>query len=160
MAAGAALGRGFPLVYTAMFLRTLKRKCEAKAMHYREAYDLRVIRRARTLREFDNVVTAPLHGFRDTDDYWTRASAKPLLRSVRVPTLLLNARNDPFLPEAALPSQDEVADCVVREFPAEGGHVGFVSSGVPGDFGWFTQRIIDFVSKPGAEDRAPVATLR
>ncbi len=67
------------------------------------------MRRARTLREFDNVVTAPLHGFRDTDDYWTRASSKPLLGQIAVPTLILNARDDPFLPEEALPGADEVS---------------------------------------------------
>ena len=57
------------------------------------------MRSARTLRDFDDVVTAPMHGFRDVDDYWTRASAKPHLGAIRVPTLLLNARDDPFLPE-------------------------------------------------------------
>ena len=147
MVAGDTLGRGFARVYSAAFLRTLKRKSEEKAMQHGDAYDLLALRRARSLRAFDNVVTAPLHGFRDTDDYWTRASAKPLLRSIMVPTLLLNAHNDPFLPGAALPAGDEVSDSVECDFPLEGGHVGFVTGRFPGNFEWFTQRIIGFVSR-------------
>ena len=99
------------------------------------------------MREFDNVVTAPLHGFRDTDDYWTRASAKPLLRSIAIPTLLMNARNDPFLPGEALPGLHEVSRFVECEFPEEGGHVGFVSGAFPGSFRWFSDRIIAFAEE-------------
>ena len=76
MAAGEALGRGFGLVYTRHFLSTLKRISLAKLERHPGLYDAGAVRAARTLREFDNLVTAPLHGFRDTDDYWTRASAK------------------------------------------------------------------------------------
>ena len=147
MVAGEALGRGFARIYSAMFLRTLKKKTEEKALRYTDALDLAAMRRARSLRAFDNVVTAPLHGFRDTDDYWTRASARPLLRSIAVPTLLMNARNDPFLPEAALPGEHEVSGSVECEFPRQGGHVGFVAGAFPGSFEWFTQRIIRFVSR-------------
>ena len=78
MAAGDALGRGFARVYAWHFLHTLKRGAFEKLQRYPGLFDAEAVRRARTLRDFDNVVTAPLHGFRDTDDYWTRASAKPL----------------------------------------------------------------------------------
>ena len=105
------------------------------------------MRAARTLREFDDAVTAPLHGFRDTDDYWQRSSAKPWLPYVRVPTLLLNARNDPFLPHEALPGAGEVADCIEREFPEGGGHVGFIDGTFPGNFHWFGKRIMSFVRR-------------
>jgi len=71
MAAGDALGRGFNLVYTRAFLSTMKKKGEEKIERFPGLFDGKAMRRARTLREFDNVVTAPLHGFRDTDDYWT-----------------------------------------------------------------------------------------
>jgi uncharacterized protein len=144
MAAGEALGRGFNLVYTRAFLSTLKRKSLAKLEHYPDLYDAMRVRAARTLRAFDNVVTAPLHGFRDTDDYWTRASSKPWLRSIGVPTLLVNARNDPFLPEHALPSANEVSRAVTLNFPREGGHAGFVSGPFPGQLGWLPRRIIEF----------------
>ncbi len=121
MAAGEALGRGFALMY-----------------------DERSVRKAATLRDFDNVVTAPVHGFRDTDDYWTRASAKPLLAGVRVALLVVNARDDPFLPESALPTEREVSATVKLEFPARGGHVGFVSGPFPGNVDWLPRRIFHF----------------
>ena len=144
MAAGDALGRGFNLVYTRAFLSTLKRKSLAKLAGYPDLYDAAAVRTARTLRAFDDVVTAPLHGFRDTDDYWTRASSKPWLSRIEVPTLIVNARNDPFLPERALPSQSEVSAQVTLELPREGGHVGFVGGRFPGNLDWLPQRIIGF----------------
>ena len=101
-------------------------------------------RASRTLRDFDNVVTAPLHGFRDTDDYWTRASSKPWLAAIRVPTLIVNARDDPFLPDAALPTDDEVSPAVTLEFTQRGGHVGFVFGPFPGNIDWLPRRILHF----------------
>ncbi|HEY6240741.1 MAG TPA: alpha/beta fold hydrolase [Burkholderiales bacterium] len=144
MAAGDALGRGFNLVYTHAFLATLKAKGEGKLESFPGLFDGKAMRRARTLRDFDNVVTAPLHGFRDTDEYWTRASAKPVLGRIAVPTLLLNARNDPFMPEVALPGRDEVSSVVRVEFPDQGGHAAFVSAPFPGNLDWMPQRVTAF----------------
>jgi uncharacterized protein len=157
MMTGDALGSGFNLVYTRMFLGTLKRMSERKLERFPGLFDADTMRRARTLREFDNVVTAPLHGFRDTNDYWTRASAKPVLVRIGVPTLLLNARNDPFLPAAALPRADEVSAQVRREFPEEGGHAAFVSGPFPGNLGWLPRRLLGFFSEycPAAGWNAP-----
>jgi predicted alpha/beta-fold hydrolase len=148
MAAGDALGRGFNLVYTRAFLATLKRKSIAKLDTHPRIYDAAVVRAARTLRDFDNVVTAPLHGFTDTDDYWTRASSKPWLARIAVRTLLVNARNDPFLPERALPGPTDVSAAVTLDFPQEGGHVGFVSGLFPGTLDWLPRRIIHFLQQP------------
>jgi predicted alpha/beta-fold hydrolase len=148
LAAGAdALERGFGRVYTRMFLRTMKRKVEEKAALHPGSFDLARLRAARTLREFDDCVTAPLHGFRDAADYYARASAKPVLRDIRVSTLVLNALNDPFLPGRHLPGPREVSPQVTLEYPAAGGHVGFVSGAFPGHYGWLPQRIIDFFSE-------------
>jgi predicted alpha/beta-fold hydrolase len=144
MAAGDALGQGFNLVYTKVFLATMQKKAEEKLLRFPGLFDARAMRRARTLRAFDDVVTAPLHGFRDTDDYWTRASSKPVLGRIRVPTLLLNARNDPFLPEAALPDPSQVSAAVRLEFPEEGGHAAFVSDPFPGDIDWMPRRVTAF----------------
>lgn len=144
MAAGDALGRGFGRVYGHHFLRSLKRNALARLERFPGLYDAAAVRDARTLRDFDNVVTAPLHGFRDTDDYWTRGSAKPHLAGIRVPTLLVNARDDPFLPAAALPTEREVSGAVKLEFPAHGGHVGFVSGPFPGHIGWLARRLLLF----------------
>jgi predicted alpha/beta-fold hydrolase len=144
MAAGDALGRGFARTYSWHFLSTLKKSALAKLERFPGLYDAGAVRRARSLRDFDNVVTAPLHGFRDTDDYWTRASAKPHLTGIRVPTLLLNARDDPFLPEAALPKPEEVSSHVTLEYPGRGGHVGFVTPPFPGHIEWLPRRLMAF----------------
>ena len=144
MAAGDALGRGFARVYSWHFLDTLKTSALEKLARFPGLFDADILRRARTLRDFDNVVTAPLHGFRDTDDYWTRASSKPYLGGIRVPTLLVNARDDPFLPEAALPTPAEVSAHVTLNFPPRGGHVGFVSPPFPGHIEWLPARLLAF----------------
>ena len=144
MASGDALGRGFNRVYTRNFLATMRRKTLAKLAHFPELCDRERMLAARTLRDFDNVVTAPLHGYRDTDDYWTRASAKPLLRDIAAPTLMINARNDPFLPATALPQLPELSAAVTGEFPAAGGHVGFVTGAFPGRLDWLPQRVLNF----------------
>ena len=146
MAAGDALGRGFNLVYTRNFLGTLKAKSIAKLARFPGLFDANAVQAASTLREFDNLVTAPLHGFRDTDDYWTRASSKPGLKNINVSTLVLNARNDPFLPEAALPGPAEVSAAVTLEQPDEGGHVGFVGGPFPGNFDWLPARVLGFLT--------------
>jgi predicted alpha/beta-fold hydrolase len=144
-AAGDALGRGFNLFYTRAFLSSMKEKSLAKLGVHPDLYDAAHVRAARTLRAFDNVVTAPLHGFVDADDYWTRSSSKPWLIRVTVPTLLVNARNDPFLPETALPTENEVSPLVTLDFPREGGHCGFVSGHFPGHLDWLPRRIIHFL---------------
>ena len=143
-AAGDALGRGFNLVYARHFLGSLKRKTAAKLVRFPGCVDGAAAARARTLREFDDAVTAPLHGFRDASDYWLRSSAKPLMSSVRVPTLVINARDDPFLPGEYLPSPREVSTQVELEFPAGGGHVGFVTGPFPGRIRWLPARVLGF----------------
>ena len=132
-AGGRALGRGFNRrVYTPMFLRTLKPKAIAKLGQYPGLFDRDRLLAARDLYEFDNVFTAPLHGFRDADDYWARGSAKPRLPRIRVPALVINARNDPFVPSASLPRAAAVGRYVTLWQPAHGGHVGFAAGPWPG----------------------------
>ena len=95
------------------------------------------------------MVTAPLHGYRDADDYWDRASAKHVLRDITVPTLILNARNDPFLPAAALPTPRDVSRSVLLEQPMSGGHVGFmIGPAFPfvGHTRWLADRLFAFFS--------------
>jgi len=132
-AGGHAIGRGFNRqVYTRMFLRTMKPKALAKWRQHPGLFDRDRLAAARTLHAFDDVFTAPLHGFRDTDDYWRRASAKPHLRRIRIPALVLNARNDPFVPAHSLPGPKEAGRCVTLWQPAHGGHVGFAQGRFPG----------------------------
>ncbi len=132
-ASGQAIGRGFNRqVYTRMFLNTMKPKAMRKLMQHPGLFDSKRLLASRDLFEFDNVFTAPLHGFKDTPDYWARASAKPLLHEVRVPALCLNARNDPFVPAHSLPTAAQVSGHVRLWQPPHGGHVGFAQGRWPG----------------------------
>jgi predicted alpha/beta-fold hydrolase len=141
---GHQLGQGFNKVYTKHFLQTLKRNAAEKLARFPGLFDGRRMRGANSLYEFDDVVTAPLHGYLGADDYWRRASAKPLLHGIRLPTLLLNAQNDPFLPAHALPRDDELSAKVRPDYPREGGHVGFVTGSLPGRLDWLPQRLLHF----------------
>ena len=147
-AGGQAIGRGFNrLVYTRMFLATMKPKALAKLAQFPGLFDRERLLAARDLYAFDDVFTAPLHGFRNTDDYWSRGSSKPHLRTIRVPTLVVNALNDPFIPASSLPGLGEVGPHVTLWQPAHGGHVGFPLGVPPGHVrgmpervgGWFSQ---------------------
>ncbi len=148
VASGEALGRGFNRVYARMFLHSLKAKSRAKLARYPDLFDRARMEAARDLHDFDDVVTGPLHGFRDADDYWTRASSKPLLTNIAVPTLILNAKNDPFLPASALPTHAEVSSAVTLEFPDQGGHVGFVHAGREGRE-WMPHHVTQFLVQHG-----------
>ncbi len=143
-AAGAALDAGFNQVYTRHFLSTLKYKAMEKIERYPGLLDAKAISTCSTLYQFDNLVTAPLHGFRNTDEYWEKSSSKPWLRHIKVPTLLINARNDPFMPASALPTQKEVSSAVTLDFSAEGGHAGFMHAPFPGKLTWLPSRMLDF----------------
>lgn len=142
-AGGHAIGRGFNrLVYTRMFLRSIKPKALAKLAQHPGLFDRDRLLAARDLYEFDNVFTAPLHGFRDTDDYWARGSAGPHLQRIRIPALVLNARNDPFLPAASLPRVDQVGPPVTLWQPRHGGHVGFASGSWPGQLSALPEQVM------------------
>lgn len=141
-----ALDRGFQKwVYTANFMRTFKQKVRAKARQHGAFVDLDAVRRARTFAAYDRVVTAPLHGFADELDYWRRASCLPYLARVRVPTLLLSALDDPFVPPAALPDPARLPANVVLEVTERGGHVGFVEGSPWRARSWAERRAVEFL---------------
>ena len=131
-ASGWAIGCGFNrLVYTRMFLSSMVPKALQKLDQHPGLFNRNALLAARDLYAFDNIVTAPLHGFKDTDDYWKRASAKPHMGQIHVPALALNASNDPFIPAWSLPTADDVSSSVTLWQPAQGGHVGFPSGAYP-----------------------------
>ncbi|MFT3859650.1 MAG: alpha/beta fold hydrolase [Aquabacterium sp.] len=142
-AAGRALGRGFNRqVYTRMFLGSMMPKALAKLQQHPGLVDEAALRAARDLYEYDNAFTAPLHGFRNTEDYWARCSSKPGLKAMReVPALVLNARNDPFIPAASLPGRGDVGPAVTLWQPHEGGHVGFPAGRFPGHVAGLPQAV-------------------
>lgn len=146
-AAARVLDFGYrKIIYTRAFLRSLRKKVLRKISNHRLEIQIPEVLACATFRAIDELYTAPFHGFASAEDYWSRSSSKPLLKRIEVPTLLLNARNDPFLPERALPLGSEVSDRVTLEYPASGGHVGFVSSPFPGSFDWMPRRIVKFFS--------------
>ena len=141
-AGGVAIGRGFNrLVYTTMFLRSMRPKALAKLAQHPGLFDRQALLAARDLYAFDNVFTAPLHGFRGSDDYYARASAKPLLPRIRIPALALNARNDPFVPAHSLPTAAQAGPAVTLWQPVQGGHVGFPAGRWPGHVRWMPDAV-------------------
>ncbi len=146
-AAGAAIDRGFNRqVYARMFLSTMKPKALAKLAQHPGLFDGERLRAARTLWEFDEVFTGPLHGFAGTDDYWARASAKPHLARIRIPALAVNARNDPFIPAHSLPRRAEAGRVELWQ-PAHGGHVGFASGAPPGHLRALPLAVLDWLDR-------------
>ena len=145
-AGGWAIGQGFNRqVYTRMFMRTMRAKALAKWEQHRGLFDRGRMLAARTIFEFDNIFTAPLHGFADTPDYWARASAKPHLHHVALPALILNARNDPFVPASSLPRPQDVSSSVTLWQPPHGGHVGFASGRWPGTLAGLPQQVLHWL---------------
>lgn len=145
-AAGYALDRGLNRLYTLHFLASLKPKLRHKRRTLAPRLDHIDLSGIWSMRAFDDRVTAPLHGYRDALDYWRRASARPWLAHIAVPTLVLNARNDPFLPASALPSATEAAASVRLEYPPEGGHVGFLTGPFPGRIDWLPRRLLRYLA--------------
>jgi predicted alpha/beta-fold hydrolase len=128
------LATGVRRIYDRHFLRTLRQKAFEKLGRYPELFDASALRAARSIYEFDDAVTAPVHGFANARDYYARSSAIRWLDRIRLPTLLLSAMDDPFLPPGVLGEVRDLAranDCLTVDFPARGGHVGFIAGRWP-----------------------------
>lgn len=123
------------------FLKPMKNKLMEKARRFPGTIDVLRLGRIGTLREFDDLYTAPMHGYKNALDYWTRAASKPALKSLGTPALVLNTRNDPFVPAPSLPGAHDCSDQVLLHQPAQGGHVGFTSGPFPGHTGWLPARL-------------------
>ena len=141
---------GFSRLYTWHFLRSLKVKARAKLVRFPGLFDVSTLEHAQTLYAFDDAVTAPVHGFRDAHDYYSRSSSLRYLSAVRIPTLLLSASDDPFLPV-------DICNCVAilarensfleAELWPRGGHVGFVSGWFPFDQHYYAEeRVVEFLA--------------
>lgn len=160
VAAGKVLDRGLnKAIYTREFMRTLRPKTLAHLATFSKELSFlnvspREIAAARTFKQFDARVTAPLHGFAGVDDYWQRASAKPHLKAIAVPTLVINARNDPFLPASALPGPADVSTAITLLQPARGGHVGFAEGPFPGRIDWLPRCLMSFFDQHGGASPA------
>jgi predicted alpha/beta-fold hydrolase len=159
------IDRGFSRVYQASFLRSLRRKAALKQAAFPERVAVGDLERLRTLYGFDDVVTAPLHGFADAEDYYTRSSAIGWIARIQLPTLLLSAIDDPFLPPDVLDDVRLVARAnphLHLEFVERGGHVGFIGGRLPWRPVYYAERrMLDFFTEqqahPPGGHTAPVA---
>ncbi|UFH56895.1 YheT family hydrolase [Spirosoma sp. KNUC1025] len=135
------------LVYNYRFNRTLKRKVMQKAAVMPGIFPTAAVSKARSIREFDNLFTAPMNGFRDVTDYYTRSSSLQFIPTIAIPTLIVNAKNDPFLsPECFPDTLARELPNVWMEFPEQGGHCGFPSKsgGIQGTY-WSEERALRFL---------------
>ncbi len=136
------MSKGVNVFYENMFLKTLLKKLEEKARRFPDVIDMEKVRACRSMYDFDDIYTSRIHGFRSAMDYWTRCSGKPVLPGVRVPLLLLNAKNDPFFAAWALPAEKDVSGFVTMDYPDEGGHIGFPAGARPGNILYLPRRIM------------------
>ena len=136
-------------VYTRALLRSLKSKVFAKEKRFPEAVSYPRVKRCRTFKEFDSWVTAPLNGFKDEMDYWIKSSCRSFLKSIRVPTLLIHAEDDPFFSGRLLPMNEiRGSDYLQTLFLPEGGHLGFVAGRWPWKRElWLENTLLDFFSE-------------
>jgi predicted alpha/beta-fold hydrolase len=146
-ASADAIERRANWIYQRKFIHSLKRRMRDAARLYPERYDASGLRRVSTLRQFDELYTAPHGGFRDASDYYARSSALPLISRIRVPTLIIHAQDDPFIPFASLRHPSVGANSsIILLAPAHGGHVGFVGADQTNgeDRFWAENRLIEF----------------
>ena len=141
-----ALNIGFSKRYQSYLLKRMKTSVGRKFDRYTAAFDWDRAMNAATFAEFDDAVTAPLHGFKGKEDYYDRCSSVPFLHAISRPTLIINALDDPFMTRKVIPTADRLSDSVTLEVAKHGGHVGFISGGMPWrpEF-YLPQRIIEFL---------------
>ncbi|WGL17087.1 hydrolase [Microbulbifer bruguierae] len=148
-ASSRRMGQGFSKVYQRHLLNSLQQSLRKKALDPELARQMPALDDKRyftDFRHFDDHFTAPLHGFRGVDDYYTRASSKPLLRLIQTPTLIIHATDDPFVCPSAVPSHIEISPNVELDITSKGGHVGFVSGSIWRPEYWLEQRIPQFLT--------------
>jgi predicted alpha/beta-fold hydrolase len=145
-ACAAAIERRDNWLYQKSFMRSLHRRIKQKEKLFPDLYDATDIRLIRTIREFDERYTAADGGYKDADDYYARASALPLIKDIRIPSLIVHAQDDPFIPFDSLQHPSIAANPnVVLLAPEHGGHLGFVSADTNGeDRFWSENRVVEF----------------
>ncbi|MCG8531595.1 MAG: alpha/beta fold hydrolase [Desulfovibrionales bacterium] len=134
-------------LYTKRFLRSMKRKIREKHAQFQQDIDITRLAEITTLREYDDAYTAPLNGFRNAEDYWEKSSCGQFLQHITIPTLIVNAKNDPFLRGDCYPVREvSPLKSVYLEMPEQGGHVGFMARGTGGMY-WSEKRALEFIAQ-------------
>lgn len=142
-----AIGKGLSKVYMWELMARMKRSALRKFSKVKAPIQLPDIGKLRTFKQFDNAMTAPLHGYKDAADYYARASSKPFLKHIKVPTLVVHSEDDPFMTPAVLPRPDELSPAVTFELTRKGGHVGFIDGPFFRPRRWVDQRITQHLQK-------------
>ena len=142
--AGNRLSTGINKTYGSHFLRTLKTKAIRKIKDHNLSIEIQSIRECTTLKQFDNYFTAPMHGYTDVNDYWSRASSEPFLSSIKTPTMIIHAENDPFLPGNKLKTLTQNNGNIMLNLTTQGGHVGYTSDPFPGHIDWLPKQITKY----------------
>lgn len=154
-----ALTQGISKVYQRHLINRMKKSVSGKFDRHTAAFDWDRAMRARTFAEFDDAVTAPLHGFAGMSDYYDRCSAKHYLRTVARPTLIVNALDDPFMTPGVIPHRDRLSPSITLEVSDGGGHVGFIEGGTPWKPRYYLPRRVVGFFAPYAAAEAPVGNL-
>lgn len=142
------LEQGFSRVYNRYLVGQLKQSTERKLIRYPQSLPLPglALKHIHSLREFDDAITAPLHGFKDSSDYYQRCSALPLLPQITIPLLIIHAKDDPFMAPEVIPAREELPDNIEYQLTEHGGHVGFVTGTWNRPEMWLEQRIPEWLS--------------
>ena len=137
----AAIERGLSRLYMRDFMGRMRRSARRKFARVKSPIPLPDLDKLRTFRQFDDAMTAPLHGYKDADDYYARASSKPVLKHIKVPTLVVHAKDDPFMSPRVVPTAEELSPSIRFELSELGGHVGFIDGPTFKPRRWVDQRI-------------------
>lgn len=139
------LNKGFAKIYQRHLVTLLREKTLDKVKNQTPPFDLNKLKKCKTLFGFDDLVTAPLHGFADAPDYYAQSSSKQFLKSIGTPTLILHSRDDPFMTHRAIPSEAELSPSITFELSEKGGHVGYVYGKNPFEPKFWTEkRLVEF----------------
>lgn len=147
-ACASRINQGSSRIYQRYLLSRLKRSTLLKLKQFPDfpiPLTPRKVRRLSSIEQFDELYTAPIHGFLDAQDYYQKSSAKAFLQHIDIPTLIIHSSDDPFLSDAVIPTADEIPPSVHYELTSGGGHVGFVSGSVFKPTFWLNQRIPEFI---------------
>jgi len=153
--ASLRLDKGFSRLYRNRLLKELKQKTRQKINDHSTAIKLSLsqLEKLKTFFDFDDQVTAPLHGFKSAKDYYQQCSSRQFLSSINTPTLIVHAVDDPFMTSEVIPDEQELSDFVTLELSDEGGHVGFVSGRMPWNINYYIdQRICQWFQEQISSD--------
>ena len=142
----AKLEKGFSRLYQHHLLSRLMNKTLSKFKDRTAPFDIADIKTWNTFKSFDHHVTAPIHGFKSSDDYYEKSSSRQYLNKITTPTLLIHSKDDPFMSINAIPNQDDLSASVTLELSDHGGHVGFVAGSTPWNAKyWLETRVPEFL---------------